>query len=171
MKRVLSTLLIAFFVLSLQAQIFSGTVTDKENNPLEFVNVALFALSDSTLVTGAVTNTNGEFSLDTNGKSGKDFILQCSFIGYKTSTVEAKGKQTIILEEDAQLLGEVVVSAARKIFKLENGSMVANVKNTVLETLTTANDVIGQLPLFPLPSPTDLIQRPISTRDSSQVMN
>lgn len=148
MKRLLSTLLIAFFVLSLQAQTFSGTVTDKENNPLEFVNVALFALPDSILVTGAVTNTNGEFSLDTNGKSGKDFILQCSFIGYKTSTVEAKGKQTIILEEDAQLLGEVVVSAARKIFKLENGSMVANVKNTVLETLTNANEVIGQLPFL-----------------------
>lgn len=148
MKRILSTLLIAFFVLSLQAQTFSGIVTDKENNPLEFVNVALFALPDSTLITGGVTNTAGEFSLHTNEKNGKGYVLQFSFIGYKTQTVEAKVQQVIILEDDALLLGEVVVNASRKIFKLENGSMVANVKNTVLETLTNANEVIGQLPFL-----------------------
>jgi len=148
MKRVLSTLFIIFPILSLQAQNFSGIVIDKEGNPLELVNVALYSLPDTALIMGTVTDKNGEFALNPNRNSSKEMFIQFSFIGYKTQTVETKAQQTIVMEDDAMLLGEVVVNASRKIFKLENGSIVANVKNTVLETLPSANEVIGQLPFL-----------------------
>jgi len=69
-------------------------------------------------------------------------------LGYKTSTVVTKLHQIIKLTPDNTQLGELIVSAGRKLYKLENGSVVANVKNTVLETLTTANEVIEQLPFL-----------------------
>ncbi|SFK82899.1 CarboxypepD_reg-like domain-containing protein [Porphyromonadaceae bacterium KH3CP3RA] len=148
MKRVLSILCVVFSVLFLQAQSFSGIVTDEENNPLEFVNVALFTLPDSALITGTVSDQNGEFTLNLNGNSGKDLFLQFSFIGYKTKTVEAKPQQTIVMEDDAVLLGEVVVKGDLPKIRLRNDALVTTVQNSVLSRAGTGNDVLKRLPLL-----------------------
>ena len=120
---------------------------DQTKQPVEFANVTLYSLPDSVLLTGTVTDENGEFSVNTKEYTG-DSYLQISFLGYKTSTVDTKQHQITTLMPDNTQLGELVVSASRKLYKLENGSIVANVKNTVLETLTTANEVIEQLPFL-----------------------
>ena len=145
-------LLVLFFVLSVVPfsaygqSIIKGIVINNDKQPIEFANVVLYSLPDSIMMNGTTTNSRGEFSLPM--ENNVNAFLKISFIGYKTKTVEAKELQTIVLEDDALLLGEVVVNASRKIFKLENGILVADVKNTVLETLTNANDVIGQLPFL-----------------------
>ncbi len=120
---------------------------DQTKQPVEFANVTLYSLPDSVLLTGTVTDKNGEFSVNTKEYKG-DSYLQVSFLGYKTNTIDTKLHQIITLLPDNTQLGELVVSASRKLYKLENGSVVANVKNTVLETLTTANEVIEQLPFL-----------------------
>ncbi|WP_313382355.1 outer membrane beta-barrel protein [Proteiniphilum saccharofermentans] len=148
MKRILSTLFVIFFILSLQAQSISGIVADEENNPLEFVNVALFTLPDSALITGTVSDQNGEFTLNLNGNSGKDLFLQLSFIGYKTKNVEAKPQQTIVMEDDAVLLGEVVVKGDLPKIRLRNDALVTTVQNSVLSKAGTGNDVLKRLPLL-----------------------
>lgn len=148
MKRVLLMLLVVFTILSLQAQSFSGIVTDKENNPLEFVNVALYALPDSVLITGTVTNSKGEFSLNPNGNSSKGMFLQLSFIGYKSQTVEAKLGQTIVMEDDALMLGEVVVKGDLPKIRLRDDALVTTVQNSVLSKAGTGNDVLKRLPLL-----------------------
>lgn len=148
MKRVLSALFVLFFILHIQAQTFLGVVTDVESIPLEFVNVALLALPDSTLVTGTVTNSKGEFSLNPEGNSRKDFALQFSFIGYKTQTVEAKEQQSIVMEDDALLLGEVVVKGDLPRIRLKNDALVATVQNSVLSKAGTGNDVLKRLPML-----------------------
>jgi len=148
MKRVLLTLFVLSFILSLQAQNLSGVVTDSENNPLEFVNVALYALPDSVLITGTVTDKKGEFLLNTNGNNGKDMCIQLSFIGYKTQTVEAKPEQIIVMEDDALLLGEVVVKGDLPKIRLRNDALVTTVQNSVLSKAGTGNDVLKRLPLL-----------------------
>lgn len=78
-------LFILFFFMSSLLPVFSqiqGRVTDANNQPIEFANVALYALPDSTLVTGTITDKNGEFSLTAND-IGNAF-LKISFIGYET---------------------------------------------------------------------------------------
>lgn len=58
---------------------------------------------------GTVTGIDGDFTL-TGVKKGD--ILQVSFIGYKTVEIPYDGKvMNILLEEDSQTLGEVVVTA------------------------------------------------------------
>ncbi len=57
---------------------------------------------------GTVTDFNGNFTLNV---SSDNPVLQVSYIGFKSQEVSTKGKTslTIIMEEDAALLGEVVV--------------------------------------------------------------
>lgn len=124
-----------------------GKVVDEQNQPIEFANVAIYSLPDSTLRAGTATNNNGEFILPFNGTLINEY-LQISFIGYKTKIAPATAEQVIILKDDNSLLDEVVVKGNRKIYKIDNGNIVANVKNTVLETLPSANEVIAQLPFL-----------------------
>lgn len=147
MKPTITTLILTLlFSVQLTAQTLSGKVTDEQNQPIEFANVALFILPDSSLITGTVTNANGEFSFEK--VETKNAFLRISFIGYETRTVPATSGLTIALKSESTQLGEVVVSGTRKAFRMQNGSIVADVKNTILETLPTANDVIAQLPFL-----------------------
>ena len=143
------TLSLALILLSLsfsiQAQL-KGTLIDQAQQPVEFANVALYSLPDSVMITGTVSDDKGNFSL--NGNDTDDAFLKVSFIGYETQTFPALREQTIVMRAEASQLGEVVVSGSRKIFKLDNGGIVAAVKNTVLETLTNANEVIAQMPFL-----------------------
>lgn len=41
----------------------TGTVVDELGNPLEFANITLLTLNDSTLVDGTVTDAGGQFSM------------------------------------------------------------------------------------------------------------
>jgi len=116
-------LLVAMLLLSvanLRAQnksvTLSGNTKDKTTKlALAFVNVALKTSKEGTLIAGTITNEEGRFSL-ANIKSG-NYILEFSFIGYKTKTQsiyvgtlsEFLDQGTIELEEDATTLQEVVI--------------------------------------------------------------
>ena len=147
MKPIVITLVITLlFSVQLTAQTLTGKVTDTQSQPIEFANVALYSLPDSALVTGTVTNANGEFMFEK--AETKNAFLKISFIGYETQEVPATSGQTVVLKDDSQVLGEVVVQGSRKLYKIDNGAIVASVKNTVLETLPNANEVIAQLPFL-----------------------
>lgn len=91
-----------FFSFGISAQTVTGKVTDTQNQPIEFANVALYSLPDSALVTGTVTNQHGEFSLVPNG--AKDAFLKISFIGYETQIVSATSGQTVVMQDDSKML-------------------------------------------------------------------
>ena len=100
----------------------SGIIKDKTTKlALPFVNVALKTEKDAALITGTITNEEGRFSL-ANIKSG-NYILEFSFIGYKTkiqsiyvgSLSEFLDQGAIELEEDATTLQEVVVVSKTNI--------------------------------------------------------
>ncbi len=106
----ISTLLMLFFVQSIFAQIktVSGIVTEKASgDPLPGVSVVIEGTS-----TGGVTDFDGNFSVEINDASGQS--LAFSFVGFKTVAVLLTGENQIInvaLEEDAESLDEVVVTA------------------------------------------------------------
>lgn len=142
-------LLILFFFMNSLSPVFSqiqGRVIDANNQPIEFANVALYALPDSTLVTGTITDKNGEFSLTAND-IGNAF-LKISFIGYETQIVPATSGQTIMLKAENTVLGEVVVRGNLPKIQLKNDALVATVQNSVLSKAGTANDVLKRLPLL-----------------------
>ena len=69
-----------------------GRIVDKHSQPVDFANVALLNVSDSSLITGGVTNENGQFVIPCEVKKA---IVKVSCVGYKTycnTSVRDKGK-------------------------------------------------------------------------------
>ena len=87
----------------------TGTVTETNGKPLEFVNVFLKGTAD-----GGTTDSLGRFSFTTSEVGQK--ILAASYIGYKSfeSSATLSGVDVmvkIVLTTDSKQLGEVVISA------------------------------------------------------------
>lgn len=123
-----------------------GKVVGENETPLDFVNVVLYR--DSTYVTGAVTDTDGRFSIttDVNGI----LTARISFVGYETysSEVPASGNMSIItLTPSAVELGEVVVKATRPSTTMKGNALVTNVEGSSLAIAGTANDVLVRVPM------------------------
>lgn len=67
----------------------SGQVVDSINNqPIEFASVAIYKLPGTVLITGTITDANGEFVLN-KIYSGK-YILKSSFVGYQTNSTKVE---------------------------------------------------------------------------------
>lgn len=47
-----------------------GRIVDTHHQPVDFANVALLNVSDSSLITGGVTNENGQFVIPCEGEKG-----------------------------------------------------------------------------------------------------
>jgi len=121
-----------------------GTVLDTDSNPIEFANVALYTVPDSTLIAGTITNQEGHFSLNSDYKS--DAFLRISFIGYETKVVEAAIGQRIALKPETTELGELVVNGDLPRIRVRNDALVTTVENTVLSKAGTADDLLKRLP-------------------------
>ena len=83
--------LLGSFAAAAQTVKVNGTVIDEQNRPVEFVNVALISLPDSSFVTGSTTNGKGKFILKT--ATGSDFLLKFSYIGYIDEQIVIKNPQ------------------------------------------------------------------------------
>lgn len=80
----------------------TGTITDEQGEPIIGANVVVKGTSN-----GTITNVDGKFTLQTE----ENAILKITYIGYISQEIATKNQSTvkIILSEDAQTLGEVVV--------------------------------------------------------------
>ena len=67
--------LLGSFAAAAQTVKVNGTIVD-----VEFVNVALISLPDSSFVTESTTDGKGKFAL--RATAGSDFLLRLSYIGY-----------------------------------------------------------------------------------------
>jgi hypothetical protein len=84
-----------------------GRVLDKNSQPIPYANI--FNLS---LKKGTISNHDGYFRMEASGKTTGDTLV-ISFVGFETKQLVVRagtGFKTVILEESAQLLTEVVVT-------------------------------------------------------------
>lgn len=127
--------------------VIKGTVTDTKSTSIPFANIVLQSKTDSLLFSGVTTDMDGRFVLNFNGDM-QDFLLRVSYIGYTTKYVpiDKLDLGVIQLNEKTQELGDVVVSAARPVYKMGTEGMQVNVQHTLLSKLGTANDILSQLP-------------------------
>ncbi|MDR0894188.1 MAG: TonB-dependent receptor [Prevotellaceae bacterium] len=144
-RTVLCLLLLSALSFSLHAQSFKGKVTDASTSEaLPYANVVVID-GDTTVFNGAVTDADGQFSLTATGTRRR---VRVSYIGFLTKdTLLTAGTSNLIpLTPDANLLGEVVVKADRKIHRLENGGISTDVANSPLKSIGSAGDVLEKLP-------------------------
>jgi outer membrane receptor protein involved in Fe transport len=134
-------------------QVTGRIVDNKDNLPVEFANIILYSVRDSTPVGYTATDLSGAYHL-TSQNIG-DFFIAVSFIGYKTIRTEPFhlsqeqkniSLPDIILEENEQTLSEVVVTGRKRqiVYKLDK--QVIEAAEFLSAAGGTAADILMQTP-------------------------
>ena len=113
-----------------------GRIVDTHHQPVDFANVALLNVSDSSLITG------GQFVIPCEVKKA---IVKVSWMGYKTyCNAYRTGEVGAITLEDATInLQKVVIKGHRKYISRENGKLTLDVQNSNLKNIGKSNIFLG----------------------------
>ena len=149
-----------------------GKVQDAQGEPIAYATVSLLT-ADSSLVTGAITDEKGAFSISAYGqtptlptregeedpphpslqregvKSNNNYILQVSFIGYKTvarAIHSGDANLLITLQEESAELAEVEVKAKRQLIERQFDKIVLNVSNSPFAAGSNGKDLLKKAP-------------------------
>ena len=125
----------------------TGKIVDENGLPLEFADVRLLNPSDSSYITGGVTNASGVFVIPLDKPR---VIAKFSYIGYKPvyKLCSRENIGTIQLQIEATKLGEVTVKGAKRLVRSTERGLIANVQGTVLENFGSVNEMLSHLPLM-----------------------
>jgi ferric enterobactin receptor len=130
-----------------------GKVVDSETGqPLEYATITLYAMRDSSLVSGGVTNEAGVFVLD--ARPGM-FYAEIAFISYEEKTINGVRAKPgsgpvdmgeIRLSPDAATLQEVEVRAERSQFQMSLDKKIFNVGKDLANQGGNAADILDNVP-------------------------
>ena len=125
-----------------------GTIMDTAGEPAGFATVFLSGADDA-VVCGYTADENGHFEL--RAAQGA-YTLHVSLVGYRdyTQAIVLSGTlmdlAPITLTEDAELIGEAVISAVMPKTRLTGEGLATSVRGSVLENAGSARDVLGKVP-------------------------
>ncbi len=130
-----------------------GRVVSTDGKGMAYTTVTLYRQSDSSIVSGVLTDTTGRFAL-LNVPMGK-YFMEVKFIGFrkkiiKDITVSKKQRFVkigkIMLKEQAQQLDQVVVTAQSKDIEYRVDKKVINVSKNIATAGGTAVDLLQNVP-------------------------
>ena len=143
--------LIAFPFLSMaQSYMVTGKIMDNKTVPIEFANVILYTLPDSTFCCGGITQKDGSFKIEIPAK--QKYLLKISTMGFNDKTLELNIDKDIfdtgeiIIDSASIFLSEVVITARRPTFQYIDNALIMNVANSSISDLGDANDIIKRMP-------------------------
>ena len=129
----------------------TGKVIEKNSEkPVEFATVMLADKATKSVLTGATTDINGNFTLQTEAT---DFYIEVTFIGFQKKTIETYeiinnkvSLGAVVLLEDSETLEEIEVVAEKSqtVFKLDK--RVFNVGADLSSTGASAYEVLNNVP-------------------------
>ncbi len=152
MSKSIKTNILLFLVILISVksigQNITGKIVDQENNPLEFVAVALLNPSDSILISYASTNKLGAFKL-TKINEGK-LLFQVHLIGFKTyqKIIDFKNEPIdlgVLKLEFENELDEVIVNAIIPI-TIKTDTVAYNTKAFKIRVDDSVEDLLKKLP-------------------------
>lgn len=159
MKKSINLLLILFLTFSIDAFAqrpepkkikVTGKIIDKSTSqPLEYATIVLQSVRNPEMVTGGITDSKGEFSIETF--SG-NYNVRFEFISFKT--IEFKGRVlqadtnfgTISLEDESTQLEGVELRAERSTVEIKLDKRVYNVGQDMMVKGGTVSDVLDNVP-------------------------
>ena len=134
--------------------IVTGTVYDlATKKPLEYCNVVLHKTRDSSIVTGTVTESTGEFKIE-NVPAGR-YYLTASFIGYDTKKVDSvfispkspeRNVGKIYIRDHFYKLNDIVVTGEKQEVINNLDKKVINVDKNLASATGSAIDVLQNVP-------------------------
>jgi outer membrane receptor for ferrienterochelin and colicins len=128
----------------------TGKIVDKNSNqPLEYATIALKNTQNPKALSGGITNGKGEFEADVIPGV---YDITIEFISFKP--IEIKGKNitektslgTIVLEDDASQLNEVVIRSEKSSVEIKLDKKVYNVGQDMMVKGGTVSDVLDNVP-------------------------
>ncbi len=160
--------LFGFNAISQNITIEGKVIEEASKQPLAYATVALFDSTTKKTITGVITADDGSFKIETEATQ---FYIQISFMGFVSKTITNfdinRGKAdlgTIILKEDAEQLGEVLVQAEVSTSQFKLDKRVFNVGRDLSSTGASALEVLNNVPSVNVD-----IEGAISLRGSSGV--
>jgi len=149
-----------------------GTIVDEATNlPIEYANIVIFKMRDSSMVTGGITDTKGNFTIE-KVPFGK-YYVEFKFIGYKNNKVDGvmvTPKQaevsigTIKLKSASENLEGVVVTGQKSMLQSNLDKKVINVDRNISAEGGTALDIMRSIPSVDVD-----VQGNVSLRGSSNL--
>ncbi|MBN2172517.1 MAG: TonB-dependent receptor [Bacteroidales bacterium] len=131
-----------------------GKVIDaKINEPMEYSNVVLYSLRDSSIVTGTVTDPHGNFKME-NLRYGRFYAI-ANFIGYNKKVIEnitINPKQQVVdlgivyLEPAATNLEGVEVVADKQHVEFKIDKKIVNVSQDLVGSTGSAVSILENVP-------------------------
>jgi outer membrane receptor protein involved in Fe transport len=151
-------LLFVFIFSSYAQQGGDGSITGKvvlkdSKKPIEYATVSLYRMKDSSLVTGTITDEQGQFVLS-NLNFGKYFI-EISFIGFNTrriNDVMVKPDnirvilEPVYLEFTTEQIKEVEIVASRPVLEFAIDKKIVHVSQDISSAGGTAASVLENTP-------------------------
>jgi hypothetical protein len=127
----------------------TGVIKDaNDNSPIPHATAALIR-SDSSVVTGRVSNDDGKFVIES--VAAGDYLLQVSFLGYekvnrRVNVPVQSDLGDILLSESTNKLNEVVVSADRPLVENRADRYIVNVSGNIQSAGRDALDILRNTP-------------------------
>lgn len=157
MKKILALICMTFWITStLYSQSsaskgeLKGKVLDQENKPLINATVAVYKDSESNLITGTVTDAQGNFTLEL---APDEYIVTISFLSFNNHTQEIaiEADQTldigsISMESNEEELDAIEVQGQRSYMEMNFDSRSFNVEEDITSLGGSALDVLDNVP-------------------------
>jgi outer membrane receptor protein involved in Fe transport len=149
----LSQVLMAEEMESPTGEIAGKVVTNEKSEPVSYASVALLKSSDSTIITGVISEEDGTFLLK-NIPYGK-YMLKVSFVGYKPLVLEKlelsrKNKkislEALRLEENVTKLDEAVVVEERLKGEEKIDRTTFTINDDIRKTSSSGLDLLKHIP-------------------------
>ncbi len=152
----MKTFLLSFAVLlaaitTVSAQQIRGVVANGDGNAAEFATVVLYNATDTSLVKGAIADSDGKYAFE-DMPSGRYFI-NASLVGTgkgASAVFDYKGGDRIIekisLQENARELKEVTVVARRPVVEVKADKTVLNVEGNINAQGQNALELLRKAP-------------------------
>ena len=123
----------------------TGTIVDEQGQPVAYANVAILNPTDSTLLSGGVSNESGYFAIP---YEQAQILARISYVGYKTfyKCCDLPKVGTIRLQPETFTIKGVVIKGEIPQYKMIAGGMTVEVQNSILKDVGTADDVLSMLP-------------------------
>ena len=134
------------------ANIKGKIIESQSKAPLAYAAIRILKNSDSTLVTGGISDEKGQFSLEA---PYGDYHAMVEFLGYQPIKIPSfslsPGKNTldlgtINLSASAQVLEEVLVTSEKSSMELALDKKIFNVGKDLANAGGTASDILSNIP-------------------------
>jgi len=161
MKKRYITLIFSMFIMGIihaeenpeGGQVRGMVYDQKSGKPIEFATIAFFDAQDSTLVTGTITDPDGNFHAKEIAEG--NYYIQVSFLGYEEShysdvVIDRNNRRqdigTIYLESSTEILDEVVITNERNPVEFQIDKKVISVGEQMTASSLSAVEVLENVP-------------------------